>query len=419
MPFLRYGSEIDADLVHNSGTIIRFKTSQLDQLPELSRSCTILLPDETIADCNFNCNKANPNITGTALVKYIKSVLAFRTSVKVKLLDDGADGVIALRLPMESGEISDIATQEDEHDWTINIDDSDLDEVIDNGCFLSKEEIRAIMSLWINKKNLILQGPPGTGKTWIARRLGKILIGKAACGNQLRTIQFHPNYSYEDFVRGWRPGGDGRLNIVDGIFMQIAKDALHNMERPFILVIEEVNRGSPAQIFGELLTLLEAGKRTPDAAMQLCYPDADGEHRPIHIPDNLFVIGTMNIADRSLALVDLAFRRRFAFVNLEPRIDEKWRSWVVSNRHMNPADSALIAQRMHQLNKKISEDGRLGKAFCIGHSYVTPSHSLEGRSTREWFAQVVESELKPLLEEYWFDSPELAKREADRLLEGW
>ena len=155
------------------------------------------------------------------------------------------------------------------------------------------------------------QGPPGTGKTWLAKRLGMALVGRLVQEPQLRSVQFHPNLSYEDFVRGWRPNANGGLALHEGVFMQMVKGAHDN----------------PAQIFGELLTLLEAGKRTPGDAMQLCYPDPDGVHRPVHVPENLYVIGTMNIADRSLALVDMAFRRRFAFVDLEPCLGTTWRDW--------------------------------------------------------------------------------------------
>jgi 5-methylcytosine-specific restriction protein B len=236
-------------------------------------------------------------------------------------------------------------------------------------------------------------------------------------------VQFHPNLSYEDFVRGWRPTGtnqgSGTLTLHDGVFLQMVSAALAAPAQRHVLVIEEINRGNPAQIFGELLTLLEAGKRTPRDAMQLGYPDADGVHRPVHVPENLFVIGTMNTADRSLALVDLAFRRRFAFINLEPSLGEPWRNWVVNQKQMEPGAAREIEQRLERLNATISADNRLGKAFRIGHSYVTPHQSLEGRSSRDWFAEVVDSEFKPLLHEYWFDAPDVATREAERLLEGW
>ncbi len=294
-----------------------------------------------------------------------------------------------------------------------------IENILAEGSFLSREELERILSRFREKKNLILQGPPGTGKTWLAKRLGMALIGHVVQEPQIRIVQFHPNLSYEDFVRGWRPAGNGTLVLHDGVFMQMVNAALAEPLARYVLVIEEINRGNPAQIFGELLTLLEAGKRTPRDAMQLCYPDPDGVNLPVYVPENLFVIGTMNIADRSLALVDMAFRRRFAFIDLEPTLGEPWRTWVLNQKQMEPGAASAIEQRLEQLNSTISADSRLGKAFRIGHSYVTPNQSLEGRSSRDWFAEVVASELRPLLREYWFDAPEVAEREADRLLEGW
>ena len=294
-----------------------------------------------------------------------------------------------------------------------------IDNIVADGCFLPRGELERILRRLRDKKNLILQGPPGTGKTWLAKRLGMALVGHVVQEPQLRSVQFHPNLSYEDFVRGWRPSGNGGLVLHEGVFMQMVKAALEHPSQTHVLVIEEINRGNPAQIFGELLTLLEAGKRTPRDAMQLCYPDPDGNHRPVYVPENMVVIGTMNIADRSLALVDMAFRRRFAFVELEPCLGKTWREWVVTRLQMEPAIAASIEQRLGQLNAAIAADSRLGKAFRIGHSYVTPTQSLEGRSSRDWFAEVVASELKPLLQEYWFDAPEEAERQAAALLEGW
>ena len=294
-----------------------------------------------------------------------------------------------------------------------------IDNILAEGCFLPREELERILRRFREKKNLILQGPPGTGKTWLAKRLGMALIGYEAQEPQLRVVQFHPNLSYEDFVRGWRPSGNGGLSLHEGVFMQMVKAALAEPSECYVLVIEEINRGNPAQIFGELLTLLEAGKRTPRDAMQLCYPDPDGINRPVYVPENLFVIGTMNIADRSLALVDLAFRRRFAFINLEPSLGEAWSDWVVNRRQMDAATAAKIQQRFIQLNQTIAADNRLGKAFRIGHSYITPTQSMEGRDTRDWFNEVIDSELKPLLEEYWFDAPEEVERAVAQLLAGW
>jgi 5-methylcytosine-specific restriction protein B len=292
----------------------------------------------------------------------------------------------------------------------------DVDDILREGCFLERREIDRLLERLRTRKNLILQGPPGTGKTWMAKRLAFALMGERDEA-RVRAVQFHPNLSYEDFVRGWRPSGDGKLTLADGVFMEAIRAALSRPEAHFVVIIEEINRGNPAQIFGELLTLLEADKRTPREALELCYPDADGIRRPVHVPENLFVIGTMNIADRSLALVDLAFRRRFAFVGLEPRLGEAWRGWVTEKGGVDPALVDDIERRIVALNAQIAE--AFGRQFEIGHSYVTPTAKLEPGATREWFRQVAETEIGPLLDEYWFDAPKSAREALDRLLQGW
>ena len=293
-----------------------------------------------------------------------------------------------------------------------------VDDILRDGCFLEKVELESVLGRLRNKKNIILQGPPGTGKTWLAKRLAFALTGQRD-ESKVRAVQFHPNLSYEDFVRGWRPTGDGRLSLADGVFMEAIRVASKTPSSKFVVVIEEINRGNPAQIFGELLTLLEAGKRTPNEALELCYPDADGTRRPVHIPENLYVIGTMNIADRSLALVDLALRRRFAFISLQPRFGDTWRKWIVSAGNVEPRLVADIERRIIELNERIAADSRLGTQFRIGHSYVTPTHRLEAGATSRWFKQVVETEIGPLLEEYWFDAPDEARRASERLLQDW
>ena len=290
--------------------------------------------------------------------------------------------------------------------------------VLADGCFLERQEIERLLERLRTRKNLILQGPPGTGKTWLAKRLAFALIGERD-ERKVRVVQFHPNLSYEDFVRGWRPVGDGKLALADGVFMETIRDASANPSAKFVVVIEEVNRGNPAQIFGELLTLLEADKRSPRDAVELCYPDADGVRRPVHVPENLHVIGTMNIADRSLALVDLALRRRFAFVTLEPSLGEAWGNWVVREGGLDPALVEDIRRRIAELNGRIAGDSRLGSQFRVGHSYVTPTHRLEPGATKDWFRQVVETEIGPLLEEYWFDSPDDAQKAIEPLTSGW
>jgi MoxR-like ATPase len=286
--------------------------------------------------------------------------------------------------------------------------------IIDDGCFLSEKEILALLDRVKIKKNIILQGPPGTGKTWLARRLAYSLIGQKN-PQRVKVVQFHSNISYEDFVRGYRPTSDGKLALVDGAFMEAIEDA-RNTSQPIVVVIEEINRGNPAQIFGEMLTLLEADKRTSDDAIELTYKRRDSER--VYIPQNLYVIGTMNIADRSLALVDLALRRRFAFVDLEPTLNASWREWLQNRFDFPIALISQIESKVSALNKKICEDQRLGSQFQIGHSYVTPPEGADITDSADWFRQVVETEISPLLYEYWFDDIEEAEKVAKELARG-
>jgi len=265
------------------------------------------------------------------------------------------------------------------------------------------------------KKNIILQGPPGTGKTWLAKRLAYALMGQRS-DSKVRPVQFHPNLSYEDFVRGLRPNSDGRLSLEDGPFMEMV-NAASKETAIHVIVIEEINRGNPAQILGEMLTLLEVDKRTPNEALELCYRRFEGER--IYIPDNLYVIGTMNIADRSLALVDLALRRRFAFIDLEPRLGQVWIDWVRNQCGINIDVLKEIEKRVMSLNEEISADTSLGRQFRIGHSYVTPPFGIRIEDGREWFKQVVETEIVPLLNEYWFDALDKARKASQRLTEGF
>lgn len=296
-------------------------------------------------------------------------------------------------------------------------DNYSVEKIIDDGCFLEKTEIEKVLKRLRTKKNLILQGPPGTGKTWLAKRLAFALIGQKD-DSKIRAVQFHPNLSYEDFIRGWRPSGAGKLELVDGPFMEIVKTAIANPDSKYVLVIEEINRGNPAQILGEMLTLLEADKRTPEEALELSYTVEKGER--VYIPSNLYVIGTMNIADRSLALVDLALRRRFAFIDLEPKLGKSWHDWVHTQ---NGVDSSLlieIERRITALNNEIAADANLGPQFKVGHSYVTPAvgASITNDNAKEWFCDVVDTEIGPLLDEYWFDNIEKSKQAQKRLIEG-
>jgi len=293
-----------------------------------------------------------------------------------------------------------------------------VDDIISEGCFFSAGELNDMLAKWRSKKNLVLQGPPGTGKTWLAKRLGFALVGsndRETTRSRLRVVQFHPSLAYEDFVRGWRPAGDGRLALVDGIMMQAIEAASSEPDRPFVLVIEEINRGNPAQIFGEMLTLLEDSKRRSTEAIELAYRKAPGER--VHVPKNLYVIGTMNVADRSLAIVDLALRRRFAFVDLEPKLGEAWRAWC-AKRGIEEALCTEIETRIGALNAEITASPSLGPQFRIGHSYVTPEADETIGDGRSWFRARVETEIGPLLDEYWYDNQTKAKEARAKLLAG-
>lgn len=293
-----------------------------------------------------------------------------------------------------------------------------VDDIVNDGCFLERPEVESLLERLRSKKNLILQGPPGTGKTWLARRLAYALVGRRD-PSRVRAVQFHPNLSYEDFVRGYRPSGEGRLALVDGVFMQVVRAAHDDPESDFVLVVEEINRGNPAQIFGELLTLLEADKRSPEEALELSYPDPEnGSRSPVHLPPNLYVIGTMNLADRSLALVDLALRRRFAFAELEPQLGTRWLEWIVEHRNVDRELARDIQSRVQALNQTIEDDESLGPQFRLGHSYVTPAEPLVG-GTKEWFERVARTEIGPQLDEYSFDSPKTASERLEDLLKGW
>jgi 5-methylcytosine-specific restriction protein B len=218
-------------------------------------------------------------------------------------------------------------------------------------------------------------------------------------------------------VRGYRPSGNGQLDLKDGPMLEMINDAIDDPENDYVLVIEEINRGNPAQIFGEMLTLIEADKRNPDEALELSYRRTHDER--ISIPKNLYIIGTMNIADRSLAMVDLALRRRFAFINLEPILNNTWQEWVAKNSKIDSDFLAIVRQRLNDLNEQISGDPTLGEQFKIGHSYVTPSKGYVIEDPKNWFRQVVKTEIGVLLDEYWYEDLQKARSLRDKLIEGF
>jgi 5-methylcytosine-specific restriction enzyme B len=230
----------------------------------------------------------------------------------------------------------------------------------------------------------------------------------------VRSVQFHPSYSYEDFIQGYRPHAAGGFHRVDGIFYDFCDEALQNQSEDYVFIIDEINRGNLGKIFGELLMLLEADKRSKDWAVRLTY--AGKEDEAFHIPSNVHVIGTMNTADRSLALVDYALRRRFAFVDVPPALEKKEFDDQLAALNVTPTLRQRIRERVGKLNDTIRKDPNLGEGFCIGHSYFCSVAKGEEDVADAWYERIVRTELGPLLREYWFDDKEKAESELASLL---
>jgi 5-methylcytosine-specific restriction protein B len=288
-----------------------------------------------------------------------------------------------------------------------------ISNIIDEGSFLSTAELEEMLGNLRSEKNLILQGPPGTGKTWLAKKLAYALVGKISTTGVI-AMQFHSNLSYEDFVRGWRPVDDGHLSLTDGPFLEMVDRAIRNPEDKFVFVIEEINRGNPAQVFGEMLTLLEPDKRGPNDALQMTYRSSADER--IHIPENLFVIGTMNTADRSLALLDFALRRRFAWESLKPTFNRAWQEWLLKQFSIPMSFSSKLGNAVDNLNLVIAEDRNLGASYLIGQSFFTPPKGRNIGDPFQWATQVIEKKIYPTLREYWYDDLKKADEAVDELV---
>lgn len=277
--------------------------------------------------------------------------------------------------------------------------------------FFDQSFVEEVLDIWKAKKNVILQGAPGVGKSYVARRLAYALMGKKD-NRQLEAVQFHQSYSYEDFVRGFRPNGEGGFTLEDGIFLDFCTRAM-NSDQPHILVIDEINRGNLSKILGELMLLVEHDKRGDEWATKLAYKRAD--ELPFFVPENLYILGMMNTADRSLSMVDYALRRRFAFIDVEPQFhSDKFKKHLLAKGV--PADLVeRIVSRMTSLNDAIWNDRvNLGPGFRIGHSFFTPSKAIGDHE--QWYRRVVNTEVFPLLKEYWFDDPTKAEQWQQQLL---
>ena len=270
--------------------------------------------------------------------------------------------------------------------------------------YLSETGYDRLRSLLLRKKNLILAGPPGVGKTFAAKRLAYSLLGMKD-PSRVQTVQFHQSYSYEDFMMGYRPTETGGFTLVEGAFYRFCEQArADDSDHPYFFIIDEVNRGNISKIFGELLMLIEADKRGQE--VRLVY-----KNETFSVPPNVHIIGMMNTADRSLAVLDYALRRRFGFFQMAPGFESagfiRWQQEAGS-----PALDRVVAL-VGDLNKAITDDPALGQGFAIGHSYL--SRPAGNHPDIDWIHSVIEDELIPLLDEYWFDEPLKAEEWANRL----
>ena len=273
-------------------------------------------------------------------------------------------------------------------------DDDFLQEV-----YMEKKDYEQLKGLLLRKKNLILQGAPGVGKTFAAKRLAYAIMGEENY-DRIKIVQFHQNYSYEDFVLGYKPNEKGGFELKEGIFYQFCKKAAMDKDNQYFFIIDEINRGNLSKIFGELLMMIE--KEYRNTSIQMSYAD-----RRFAVPSNVYLIGMMNTADRSLAMIDYALRRRFSFYEMKPAFKTPAFNYYIEEQddlHLNNLVKALIA-----LNQVIADDDSLGTGFCIGHSYLCDlgdDYDLES---------IVEYDIIPMLREYWFDNDERFNSEVQKL----
>lgn len=266
--------------------------------------------------------------------------------------------------------------------------------------YMQSDDYDILVSLLKRKKNIILQGAPGVGKTFTAKRLAYSIM---ECMDDSRVIcvQFHQSYSYEDFIMGYRPYENG-FKLEYGIFYNFCKKAENEPNEPYFFIIDEINRGNLSKIFGELLMLIENDKR--GQKMTLAYNGLT-----FSVPKNLYIIGMMNTADRSLAMIDYALRRRFSFYSMKPAFENK--GFKEYQRKLNNIKLDRLIQVVQELNETISDDASLGEGFAIGHSYFCGQDTC----TDAWLKEVIEYDLIPILEEYWFDDNSKAKLWANKM----
>lgn len=303
------------------------------------------------------------------------------------------DYVEKLNALFESEEVDDVETEE------VSYPSYSMEKFLDE-VYMDEASYNTLVGLVLSKKNVILQGAPGVGKTFAAKRLAYSIMG-VKDPHRVMMVQFHQSYSYEDFIMGFRPSEKG-FELKRGAFYNFCKDAEIDSENEYFFIIDEINRGNLSKIFGELFMLIESDKRGVE--LQLLYSD-----EKFSVPDNVYIIGMMNTADRSLAMLDYALRRRFAFYEMKPGFNtEGFRKYRTG---LNNIIFDNLIQCVEQLNAAIAGDESLGEGFCIGHSYFCNLIEVNDQV----LSAIVEYELIPLLKEYWFDEPVKVKNWANSL----
>lgn len=267
--------------------------------------------------------------------------------------------------------------------------------------FLSEDRYDNLRALLLDKQNIILQGSPGVGKTFSAKRLAYSILEEKD-DSKVQLVQFHQNYTYEDFVMGYKPNEDGGFYLRPGVFYNFCKRAQQHPDGKYFFIIDEINRGNLSKILGELMMLIEKDYR--GETLVLPYNQEE-----FSVPKNLYIIGMMNTADRSLAMMDYALRRRFSFFEMKPGFSTD--GFKAYQRSLANEDFAKLVSAIIDLNKVIESDDSLGSGFCIGHSYLCNKTDVD----RDWLKRVVKFDIAPMLREYWFDNDTKFNNEVQKL----